>query len=64
MHDKSIPDWKKWVEQKNPRALSIKTIRPQSRPISLLTNVSDGVHPYFNDKYVRYISENVVPARN
>ena len=58
---KSILDWKVFFDQKCPGTVHIKTIKPQAKPISILSNVSDGIHPYFDDKYLREISKNVSP---
>lgn len=57
MNDNTVADWKQWVEKGElaSRSIPLKMIRPPHPPINVLSNVSNGVHPYHGTYYERII---------
>lgn len=60
MNERTIQEWKQWVEdlerrKLNEGAIPLSNIRPRGDTIRLLNNVGDGVHPLHSTHYERKI---------
>ena len=60
MNERTIQDWKHWIEQLERRkltegAVSLAAVRPIGPPIKILDGVGDGIHPYHSQHYFREI---------
>jgi hypothetical protein len=69
MSERTIHDWKHWIEQLERRkltegAVSLITIRPTAPPIRLLNAKGDGVHPMHSETYFRDLHLQEIPDEN